>query len=188
MTRSQLAAAKSILWVASDVSGTIFCGPACARPQGGRRAALRPAGGASRGRHKDAHVGLLPREGDVGHLDRVQSMSDELRPTIISGISRARHQKGLWDARAANACGNFFGMRKMPGVGDKWGCVPPRPFAPPACLTTRHKGAPSQHPAAAPGPKNETLDLPEQETRARWSCYFFSLPCALFSLWGRKVN
>ena len=142
--------------------------------------------GAAQGRARRARS--LPREGDVGHLDRVQSMSDELRPTIISGISRARHQKGLWDARAANARGNFFGMRKMPGVGDKWGCVPPRPFAPPACLTTRHKGAPSQHPAAAPGPKNETLDLPVRETRARprrWSCYFFfSLwPCAL-SLFG----
>jgi hypothetical protein len=95
---------------------------------------------------------------------------------------RARVTRRASGTRGERARGNFFWMRKMPGVGDKWGCVPPRPFAPPACLTTRHKGAPSQHPAAAPGPKNGNSRSAKREKRAararRRSCYFFSLPCA----------
>lgn len=94
------------------------------------------------------------------------------------GYRTARHQKGLWDA---NARGNFFGMRKMPGVGDKWGCVPPRPFAPPACLTTRHKGAPSQHPGRCTWTEKWKLSICQRARERQRSCYFFSLPCAFLS-------
>jgi hypothetical protein len=98
------------------------------------------------------------------------------RCQINSGqqLSQISRHKGLRDDAR-----ELFWMRKMLGGGDKWGCVPPRPFAPSGCLTTRHK----EHlrsilrctwtTTAGKNGSDESCDA---------NCFFFR------ALWGCRVN